>query len=101
MTLNEYLGQYVSPFAYEVAANVGRMKTLRAQKRWEKFQDERAQAYYAERERLISEYKKTYGEQPIDRVKELISAANGHPDNEGVLAARRVCEKRHIKWQQY
>jgi len=43
MTLNEYLGKYISPFAYDVAAN-------------------------------------------------------GNPDNESVLAARRICEKRGINY---
>ena len=98
MTLNEYLGEYRSPFGYDVSAQKGRMKTLRAQKRWEKFQYDRAQAYYKARAQKIAEYKSIYGEQPIDRVKELISAANGHPDNESTLAARRVCEKRNIDW---
>ena len=98
MTLNEYLGKYISPFAYDVAANVGRMKTKRAQECWEKFQNENAQAYYKERNRLISEYKNKYGEDNIDKKKELIMAANGNPDNESVLAARRICEKKGINY---
>jgi len=98
MTINEYLGKYISPFAYDVAANVGRMKTKRAQERWEKFQDTKAQAYYIERNRLISEYKNKYGEDKVDKKKELISIANGNPDNESVLAARRICEKKGINY---
>ena len=98
MTLNEYLGKYISPFAYDVAANVGRMKTKRAQERWEKVQDIKAQTYYKERERLISEYKSKYGDENIDKEKELIMAANGNPDNESVLAARRICEKKGINY---
>lgn len=38
MTLTEYLGAYSSPFGYDVAAQKGRMKTLRAQKQWLKLQ---------------------------------------------------------------
>ena len=97
-TLNEFLGEYSSPFAYDVAANKGRMKTFRSQKRWQKFQDDMAKAYYSEREKLIAEYKRIYGEQPINKVEELIKAANGHEDNESTQAARRVCKKRHIDW---
>jgi len=98
MTINEYLGKYISPFAYDVAANVGRMKTKRAQERWEKFQDTKAQTYYKERNRLISEYKSKYGEDNINKEKELIRIANGNPDNESVLAARRICEKKGINY---
>ena len=98
MTLTEYLGAYSSPFGYDVAAQKGRMKTLRAQKQWLKLQKERAQKYYKVRAQKIAEYEAIYGEQPVDRVKKLIDAANGHPDNESTLAARRICEKRHIEW---
>ena len=98
MTLTEYLGAYSSPFGYDVAAQKGRMKTLRAQERWENVQDIKAQTYYKERERLISEYKSKYGDANIDNKKELIMAANGNPDNESVLAARRICEKRGINY---
>ena len=97
-TLNEFLGEYCSPFAYEVAANKGRMKTLRSQNIWQKFQDDRAKEYYSMREKLIAEYKRIYGEQPINKVEELIKSANGHEDNECTHAARRVCEKRGINW---
>ena len=97
-TLNEFLGKYCSPFAYDVAAQKGRMKTALAQKQWLKFQEERAQTYYKVRAQKIAEYKSIYGEQPIDSVKELIISANGHEDNESTFAARRVCEKRHIDW---
>ena len=99
MTLNEYLGKYISPFAYDVAANVGRMKTKRAQERWEKFQDTKAQTYDKERNRLISEYKSKYGDNNINKEKELVMAANGNPDNESVLAARRICDKRGINYK--
>ena len=99
MTLNEYLGKYISPFAYDVAANVGRMKTKRAQERWDKFKNEKAQAYYKERDRLISEYKSKYGDDNINKEKELVMAANGNPDNESVLAARRICDKRGINYK--
>jgi hypothetical protein len=98
MTLNEYLGEYSSPFGYDVAAQKGRMKTARAQKQWLKFQEERAQKYYKIRAKKIAEYKAIYVEQPVDRVKELINTANGNEDNESTLAARRICEKRHINW---
>ena len=97
-TLNEFLGEYSSPFGYDVSANVGRMKTLRAQKRWQQFQDDRAKEYYSMREKLIAEYKRIYGEQTINKVEELIKAANGNEDNESTHAARRVCKKRHIDW---
>lgn len=99
ITLNEYLGEYCSPFAYEVAANKGRMKTLRSQKRWQKFQDERAKAYYTERERRIKEYHIKYGYPKINKYKELIDSANGNPDNASVQAARRLCHKKGINWK--
>ena len=98
MTLNEYLGKYASPFGYDVSMFKGRMKTKRAQERWYKFKNEKAQDYYIERNRLISEYKSKYGDDNIDKEKELIMAANGNPDNESVLAARRICEKRGINY---
>ena len=98
MTLNEYLGKYASPFGYDVSMFKGRMKTKRAQERWEKVQDIKAQTYYKERERLISEYKSKYGDDNIDKEKELVMAANGNPDNESVLAARRICEKKGINY---
>ena len=50
------------------------------------------------REKLIAEYKRIYGEQPINKVEELIKAANGNEDNESTHAARRVCKKRGINW---
>ena len=55
-------------------------------------------SYYKERNRLISEYKNKYGEDKVDKKKELIRIANGNPDNESVLAARRICEKKGINY---
>jgi len=98
MTLNEYLGKYASPFGYDVSMFKGRMKTKRAQERWDKFKNEKAQDYYIERDRLIFEYKSKYGEDKVDKKKELIRIANGNSDNESVLAARRICEKKGINY---
>ena len=55
-------------------------------------------SYYKERNRLISEYKNKYGEDKVDKKKELIRIANGNPDNESVFAARRICEKKGINY---
>jgi|SRR3972149_1372852 len=33
-----------------------------------------------------------------NRIERLVLTANGHPDNESVLAARRVLEKQGITW---
>ena len=54
------------------------------------------------REELREEYrmKVAQGEiRPPTRIEKLISTANGHPDNESVLAARRLLEKRGISWK--
>ena len=99
MTLREYLGTYASPFGYDVSMFKGRMKTKRAQERWDKFKNEKAQSYYKERDRLIAEYKSKFGDDRVNNEKELIITANGNPDNESVLAARRVCEKRGINYK--
>ena len=99
MTLNEYLGEYASPFAYDVSTFKGRMKTKRSQERWDKWKNEKAQAYYKERDRLIAEYKRKYGDDKVDKDTELIITANGNPDNESVLAARRICDKRGINYK--
>jgi hypothetical protein len=36
---------------------------------------------------------------PQKRMEMLISTANGHPDNECVIAARRLLEKKGIDWK--
>lgn len=98
ITLNEYLGEYCSPFAYDVALQKVKAKTLRSQKRFERSLAKQAQEYYTERERRIKEYHTKYGYPKIDKYKELIDSANGNPDNESVQAARRLCHKKGIKW---
>lgn len=43
------------------------------------------------------------GEKPLERDKTIIektlTRAQGHPDNESVQAARRICEKRGYDWR--
>jgi hypothetical protein len=34
----------------------------------------------------------------VFRTEKLITIANGHPDNESVIAARRILDKNSIKW---
>ena len=81
-----------------MAVNVDRMKTKRAQERWVRFKNEKAQAYYKERDRLVAEYKSKYGDDNINKEMDLVMAANGNPDNESVLAARRICDKKGINY---
>jgi len=53
------------------------------------------------REQLRQEYqaKVSSGEiRPPNRIEKLISTSQGNPDNASVLAARRLLEKRGIKW---
>mgnify|MGYP003395931788 CR=1 FL=1 len=55
------------------------------------------------REVLRHEYqsKVALGElRPLTRIERLITTANGNPDNQAVLAARRLLEGKNIEWQQ-
>ena len=53
------------------------------------------------REVLRAEYRKKVASGEIKektRLEQRIDTANGHPDNEATQAARRLLEKRNIKW---
>lgn len=75
-------------------------------KTWSKMvnaQAEKDRKLIAKREELRKEYwlKVAQGElRPPTRNEKLISTANGNPDNESVIAARRLLEKRNINWKQ-
>jgi hypothetical protein len=75
-------------------------------KTWSKMvnaQAEKDRKLIAKREELRKEYhlKVEKGElRPPTRAEKLISTANGNPDNESVMASRRLLDKRGIKWQQ-
>ncbi len=75
-------------------------------KTWSKMvnaQAEKDRKLIIKREELRKEYwqKVENGElRPPTRNEKLISTANGNPDNECVIAARRLLEKKGIDWQQ-
>ncbi len=75
-------------------------------KTWSKMvnaQAEKDRKLIIRREELRKEYwqKVENGEfRPPNRNEKLISTANGNPDNECVIAARRLLEKKGIDWQQ-
>jgi hypothetical protein len=69
-------------------------------KTWSKMvnaQAEKDRNLIARREELRKEY--YTGElRPPTRLEKLITIANGHPDNESVIAARRILDKNGIKY---
>jgi hypothetical protein len=73
-------------------------------KTWSKMvnaQAEKDRNLIERREELRKEYweKVNTGElRPPNRLEKLISIANGHPDNESVIAARRILDKNGIKY---
>jgi hypothetical protein len=73
-------------------------------KTWSKMvnaQVEKDRKLILRREELRTEYwsKVNAGElRPPTRFEKLISIANGHPDNESVIAARRILDKNGIKY---
>lgn len=75
-------------------------------KTWSKMvnaQAEKDRKLIIRREELRKEYwqKVENGElRPPTRNEKLISTANGNPDNECVIAARRLSEKKGIDWRQ-
>ena len=75
-------------------------------KTWSKIvnaQAEKDRKLIIKREELRKEYwqKVENGElRPPTRNEKLISTANGNPDNECVIAARRLLEKKGIDWRQ-
>lgn len=74
-------------------------------KTWSKMidaQSEKDRKLINRREELRKEYwqKVKNGElRPLTRNEKLIATANGSPDNECVIAARRLLEKKGIDWQ--
>ena len=80
-------------------------KGSNSDKTWRKIVDAQAQKdafLCARREVLREEYAQMIAKGAIrlpTRMEKLISSANGHPDNESVMASRRICEKRGINWQ--
>lgn len=64
-----------------------------------------AAEYQEKRNAAIKEYERlvSIGEiKPKDRIQVLIERAKyGHPDNMSTQAARRVCKKRGIDWENY
>lgn len=64
-----------------------------------------AAEYQEKRNAAIKEYERlvSIGEiEPKDRIQVLIERAKyGHPDNMSTQAARRVCKKRGIDWENY
>lgn len=78
-------------------------RTLRQKKRDQKRSLEAGNTYYKKRQETRKLYEKLVGEGkiiPKTKTETLIEKANGHPDNESVQAARRMCEKRGIEWRQ-
>ena len=73
-------------------------------KTWSKMvnaQAEKDRKLILRREELRTEYwsKVNIGElRPPTRTEKLISIANGHPDNESVIAARRILDKNGINY---
>lgn len=82
-------------------------KGSNSDKTWSKMinaQAEKDRKLIIRREELRKEYwqKVENGElRPQTRIEKLISTANGHPDNECVIASRRLLEKKGIDWKQF
>jgi len=82
-------------------------KGSHSDKTWSKMlnaQAEKDRSLIAKREELRKEYwqKVENGElRPLTRNERLIATAKGNPDNECVIAARRLLEKKGIDWRQF
>lgn len=101
MTEDEYLARKNAEYFGEPATHKGRQKTLRAQRRLERFLRERNRVIMSHRERLRAEYREKVkqGEvRPPTVTEQLIRAARGHPDTASAHAAQRACTKRGINW---
>lgn len=106
MTLEEYLfkngvGYCVSDYNLD-KIRLPHGETMRQKQRRLKTGERVEREYQEKRQKAIAEYKQLVESGKIqDKTKEelLIERANGHPDNESVQAARRLCEKRGINWK--
>ena len=82
-------------------------KGSHSDKTWSKMiyaQSEKDRKLIIRREELRQEYwqKVKNGElRPLTRNEKLIATAKGNPDNECVIAARRLLEKKGINWRQF
>ena len=82
-------------------------KGSHSDKTWSKMidaQSEKDRRLITKREELRNEYRQKVknGElRPPTRNEKLIATANGNPDNECVIAARRLLEKKCIDWRQF
>jgi len=108
MTQDEFLGMRglsspISDFMLDKMRHPHGL-TLRQRKKLEKDAAEAARAYAERRQSAIAEYRVLVAtgeiiEKPgIEATVE--RARHGHPDNASTQAARRVCEKRGIQWEE-
>lgn len=109
LTLDEYLGLHgVSSPISDYTLDKCRFPhglSERQKRALQRDVQEHAAAYQEKRAAAIREYEHlvAVGEiVPKDRIQVTIERAKfGHPDNASTQAARRVCEKRHIDWENY
>ena len=100
LSINGASGQDIGDSAFH------KNKGNNSDKTWSKMvnaQAEKDRKLLIKREELRKEYwqKVENGElRPPTRNEKLISTAHGNPDNECVIAARRLLEKKGIDWQQ-
>lgn len=107
-TLDEYLGKkglrsIVCDYMLDKLV-IPHGLTTRQRRKLEKSAVSAQKGYEARRNAAITEFHKKMASGELvlkTRNEQLIETANGHPDNLSVQAARRLCEKRGLKWQQF
>lgn len=107
MSLDEFYGIHGCPFSTSGDSldkcRFPHGRTDRQQRKDAKQAKKIGEAYMKQREEIRNLYNEYVSEgKIIPKTKEelMIERANGHPDNESVQAARRMCEKRGIDWRQ-
>ena len=108
MTLDEYLTQRglespISDFLSDKMRGNRQLKTERGKKNFEQAAAQAMDDYHTKREAAIAEYHKQVKEHkilPKTSLEQTIETAiYGNPDSKATQAARRMCEKRGIDWQ--
>jgi len=108
MTQDEYLGLWglASPISDYMLDKMRHPHglTLRQRKKLEKDAAEAARDYAVRRQSAIAEYRMLVAAGEVIEKSDIEAtverARYGHPDNASTQAARRVCEKRGIQWDE-
>lgn len=107
MTEREFLAQKgladpASGWCLDKLRSNKELRTIQGRKRYRKESDAAEAAYQEKRTAAKEEYRRLVEAGELrDKtiIEKTLTRAQGHPDNESVQAARRICEKRGYDWR--